>query len=133
MPDDVKHLKELLACYGSDMDHWPHHEKAFGTRALKQPGLAALIDAERRFELVLQKRNLPGPGDLARRIVDASHHLPQKTNNFMSEILADVRPAAWAAMLVLGFAVGFGMTATPAHVQGSVIVQSVADDEGAVL
>jgi hypothetical protein len=136
MTDDATRLRETLAYYGSDVRQWPEEAKALGRRALERPDLAALIEKERRFEQRLLARSVPAPPqDLSQRIIAAAFARERASvpMGWFREFLAEVRPAALAAMLVLGFAIGFGMVAGSAQTRGTAFAQSPVDDEGAIL
>jgi hypothetical protein len=135
MSNDEMQLKELLAYHGADVSKWPEEARPWGLAALKRLDLQPLFKEEKRFEMLLMARRMPAPSrDLAQRIIAASFTRVYERSHasVFSEIMAEIRPAALAAMLVLGFAIGFGMLSPALHDQQA-RVQSVADDEGAIL
>jgi hypothetical protein len=135
MTDQRTHLTELLAYYGSDVSQWPEEASQAGLDAPHNPRLAALVAEEKRFEQLLHLRTMAAvPEDLTQRIIAASYRRPQAyARGWFSEVLAEVRPAALAGMLALGFVIGFDMVTPAQHGRDPSVVQSSADDEGAIL
>ncbi len=136
MPNREIRLRELLAYYGSDIANWPETARTWGLKALEQPELAALVREEQRFEQLLLKRRVPAASPtFAERIIAASQIRSQAPGfaGWIPELLAIVRPSALAAMLVLGFTIGFGMLTSSPHGRDTTFVQSTSDDEGAIL
>jgi len=133
MTDQETRLRELLAYHGADVSQWPKEVKTLGFLALRRPNLAAIIEEEKRFEMQLHRRNEPAvPQDLAQRIIAASRMQPSSHQSAVGELLAEVRPAALAAMMVLGFAIGFEMLPPLSHGR-DIAAQASFDDEGAIL
>ncbi len=136
MSNDATRLRELLAYHGSDVSRWPGDAAALGKKALERPELAAIVEQEKRFEQLLLARRVPAaPHDLSRRIIAAAlaRPLAQASASWFRELLAEVRPAALAATLVLGFAIGFGIVTASSQPHTSSLAQSAVDDEGAIL
>ena len=137
MVSDEICLRDLLASYGADITHWPEEMKPFGMKALENLELAVLIEKEREFEKLLQIRALPQDelNGLEQRIIASSYIDARKSAlaSYIQDFFAEIKPAALAAMLVLGFAIGFGIVASTSQNHNTTMVQSVSDDEGAIL
>jgi len=129
-------LRELLSYYGSDLEQWPEELRPLWLRAQHNPKLASIVEEERRFEHLLRKRSFTPPSfDFAERIIAASIARPQRMEaiGWFSDLLQEVRPAALAAMLLLGFAIGFGMLTPPSSLNNTAFVRALTDDEGTIL
>src|ERR1700744_5461357 len=131
--NDMK-LREYLALYGSDVESWPKEYRAMGKWAKRHhPGFASLIEGEKCFERLLLDRGFLSPhSGLAERIIAASSAIPHRRNTLparMRDALDNLRPASFAAMLALGFAIGFGTFIT-AQPDRNYVQEAYADDEG---
>lgn len=136
MSDDATRLRELLAYYGSDIRQWPEDAQALGHEALQRPESATMIEEERHFEQMMLARHIPMPSSgLSQRIITAAFACERVSASigWFRELFADLRPAALAAMLVLGFAIGFGMVTFVSHAGNTASFAHSIDDEGAIL
>ncbi|MBA3018391.1 MAG: hypothetical protein KJ550_02545 [Proteobacteria bacterium] len=117
----VKHFKQNMLVYGSDVYNWPEGVREAGLKALdRSPELQALLADEECFEKVLKMRKYEEPGiDLSGRIISATQHIKKKERSnpggFFSELLREFslpKPAFTAVFVSLIFAliVGFAMS-----------------------
>ncbi len=132
MKIDKNKIREYIACYGSDIEEWPKDLQVFGIAALHDANLRDIFQEEIRFENMLLKCEVESmPLTLADRIIASARARVQYSDNIwqLSGFLKQVRMSAIAAMLLLGFAIGFG---TFAHIPESseASIQSFPDDEG---
>lgn len=135
MSNPQARLATLLACHGADISNWPEDARVIGLEALKVPELSQLIEQERNFERMLLERRTPvAPRDLTQRIIAAAlDRRPQiEIPGWVPVIPQQARPMAFAAMLAIGFALGFGVLHLPLQSHAN-YVQNTTDDEGAIL
>ncbi len=137
MTFDETTIRTYLAWYGADIAAWPEELKHTGRAAQQRPELAPLFAHEKRFENFLSARRLaPAASQLAERIISAS--LSKARSDVLpwhpiAAIAQMLRPSALVAMLVLGFAIGFGALAPAPQTEPQLSQQSLPDDEGAML
>lgn len=121
MTTHVKHFKQNMLVYGSDVYNWPESIREAGLKALdRSPELQALLADEQRFEKALKIRKYEEPSiDLSERIISATQHMKKKERSnlgsFFSELLREFslpKPALTAVFVSLIFAmiVGFAMS-----------------------
>jgi hypothetical protein len=117
----VKHFKQNMLVYGSDVYNWPEGIREAGLKALdRSTELQALLADEKCFERALKMRKYEKPGiDLSKRIISATQHMNQKERSnpggFFSDLLREFslpKPALAAVFVSLIFAliVGFAMS-----------------------
>jgi len=136
MASDEKRLREYLAYYGADVGAWPDDAQSLGRNAQRHGKFAVLFEEEKRFERLLHKRHIePARADLAQRIVAAALAKDpfQKPEWWLYDLLTEIKPATLAAMLVLGFAIGFGALAPASQDKKEVFTQPYSDDEETLL
>lgn len=136
MSEQETYFRALLACHGGDVNRWPLDMRHIGYEALKHPHLARLIEEEKYFEKLLSLGKTPAPSpDLAHRIIAAAYsnkHSASVLEQFFDLLLVG-KPAALAAVLVLGFAFGLGITAISPANHTQLLTQYSTEDEGAIL
>lgn len=118
----VKHFKQNMLVYGSDVYNWPEGIREAGLKALdRSPELQALLADEECFERALKMRKYEEPGiDLSERIISATQHMKKKERSnpggFFSDLLREFslpKPALTAVFvslifaLIVGFATSF--------------------------
>jgi len=135
MTIDTNTFREYLTLYGTQLESWPQAARVQAKTVQHQPAFLALIEEEKRFERILRLRHMEtAPTNLAQRIITMSLAkgcpLPQWS---FTDILTSLKPAALAAMLILGFAIGFGALTIPEAHNQTTFSQSMTDDEGSVL
>jgi hypothetical protein len=132
---DEAQLRNGLMLYGADVTVWPQNMQAAGRWAIRQPEFAAIIREEEFFEKRLLDRLYEPPiSELADRIIAAS--LTRKQDPASAGIMTGTHPATYAAMLVLGFALGFGALSASTLTNETLSAQespALPDDEGASL
>lgn len=117
----VKHFKQNMLVFGSDVYNWPEGIREAGLKSLdRSPELQALLADQECFEKFLKMRKYEEPGiDLSERITSATQHIKKKersnSGGFFSELLWDFslpKPALTAVFVSLIFAliVGFAMS-----------------------
>lgn len=117
----VKHFKQNMLVYGSNVYNWPEGIREAGLKALdRSPELQALLADEECFERALKMRKYEEPSiDLSERIISATQHMKKKERSnpggFFSELLWEFslpKPALTAVFVSLIFAliIGFSMS-----------------------
>jgi len=132
--DETK-IRQYLTHYGADIEAWPEDIQVLGILALRHPVCASFFTEEQRFENLLYARAVsPMSANLAERIIAAAYTHVQSIEPpwNLSLLLKGINPAAFAAMLVIGFAIGFGALAPDVSSEAASL-QSYSDDEGAAL
>jgi hypothetical protein len=73
----VKHFKQNMLVYGSDVYSWPEGLREAGLKSLdRSPEFQALLADEECFEKVLKMRKHEDPGiDLSERIISATQYM----------------------------------------------------------
>jgi len=136
MKENETNIRKCLARYGAQVRAWPQELQALGHKAEKMPEFAVLFEDEKRFERLLQYSSVPPfRSDLAQRIIAAACTKAQftETSGWLYDGITQIRPAALAAMVILGFIVGFGALAPNFQSYKQISLQSYSDDEGAIL
>ncbi|MBI3631112.1 MAG: hypothetical protein HY221_02135 [Candidatus Sungbacteria bacterium] len=135
MTNDSTEIRAMIALYGSDTRLWPREARELAKTASSKPEFAALFEQEKRFEQLLRSRREPAiTGDLCDRIIFASlarAPIPAIAG-WMMELRNRFNRTAIAAMLALGFAIGFGILAQPPSPAPGVS-HSYTYEEGAIL
>jgi hypothetical protein len=117
----VKHFKQNMLVYGSNIYNWPEGIRESGLKALdRSPELQALLADEECFEGTLKMRKYEEPSiDLSERIISTTQHMKKKERSnlrrFFSELLWEFslpKPALTAVFISLIFALiaGFAMS-----------------------
>ena len=130
---DAAILRTYLDLYGADIDSWPEHIKAIGYMAQHHSTLAHMIAQERRFERLLREHNsfsLVSP-ILADRIIAAARPRSPSSIKRAHDALV-LNRAAMAAMLMLGFIIGFGAISEVLQNKAPQVQSYDLDDTGAV-
>jgi hypothetical protein len=118
-----KEFKEALMLYGADLSAWPIELNDEGTALLTAGGevaneLAALVEEEGKFEMLLAERTFEAPGEyLASRIIACAKESAIEEAEvgeakgllgwIVSEFFAPRAAIALALTLVIGFMAGY--------------------------
>jgi hypothetical protein len=135
MAINEKKIREYLSYYGSNIEAWPEELYSLGYKARQHKLYASLFKEEEELERLLNARVdiKPSHSHLAQRIISAAHanQYTQKPQWWLYDMILSIKPAAVAAMLVIGFAIGF--SALSPITQDKREMTYYADDDGAVL
>jgi hypothetical protein len=148
---DADRLQHLLLLHGSKAARWPAAERREGEDILaRRPELKTLVNAEQRFESLLENQPSPpaAPVGLAARIATAAtpnarrrSSEPSSLREFIAGIFIDLHlpaPAiAMATLLLVGIIIGFSLpastTTVTTEVQSAICLQAALDYQGEIL